>query len=195
MGTAPAQSLIFTEHARTLIRIKARQLCRRPGFSPSDQDDIQQELWLRLAAKAHYFDPARGSLHAFVERVVCSGVCGILRHRRRQRRAQCFRTLSLESTLVEIDGTPTPIGRAISPDDLHRRIGTHPTDDLGRRQQVATLDHALRSMCPALRSLCQRLTSGPAHSAARDLNISRRQVRNAIRVIRRHLERAGFESF
>jgi RNA polymerase sigma-70 factor, ECF subfamily len=192
MGTASAHASIFTEHAKTLIRIKARQLCRRHGFTSSDEDDIQQELWLRLTAKAHYFDPARGSLHAFVERVVCSGVCGILRHRRRQRRAPSFRAISLESTMVEVDGIPSPIGRAISPDDLHRRIGTHPADDLSCRQQVDTLDHALGSMSPSLRNICQRLTSGSAHSTARDLKTSRRQVRNAIRAIRRHLERAGF---
>ena len=192
MGPTPTCPHVFTDHAKKLICIKARQLCRRHGFSPSEQDDIQQELWLRLVAKAHHFDPDRGSLTTFVERVVCSGVCEILRHRRRQRRAPPFRALSLESTIVEFDGTPTPICRTISREDLHRRLGTIATDDVDRHEDAVTLDCALRSMSPLLRSLCQRLSNGSAHFVGRNLNASRRQVRNAIRVIRRHLERAGF---
>jgi hypothetical protein len=143
-------------------------------------------------AKAHHFDPDRGSLTTFVERVVCSGVCEILRHRRRQRRAPPFRALSLESTVVEIDGPPTPICRAISKEDLHRRLGTIATDDVDRHEDAVTLDQAIGSMSPGLRSLCQRLTNHSAHSATRSLNTSRRQVRNAICLIRKHLERAGF---
>jgi len=35
---------IVTEYARTLIRVKAKQLIRRPGFCRSDQDDVEQDL-------------------------------------------------------------------------------------------------------------------------------------------------------
>ena len=195
MGPTPAYPLVFTGHTKKLIQIKARQLCRRHGFSPSEHDDIQQELWLRLVARAHHFNPDRGSPEAFVERVVCSGVCVILRQRCRQRRLPWFQALSLEETMVEIDGTPTPVGQAISKEDLHRRMGTTYTDDVERHEDAVTLDQAIGSMSPGLRNLCQRLANGSAHSAARSLNTSRRQVRNDIRVIHKQLELAGFGFF
>lgn len=37
---------VCTEYARTLIRVKARQIVRRPGFSSSDTDDVEQDLFL-----------------------------------------------------------------------------------------------------------------------------------------------------
>ena len=191
MGPTPARAIVCTDHAQSLIRIKARQLCRRHDFSASEQDDIQQELWLRLVARAHHFNPARGPLNTFIERVVSSGVCTILRQRRRQQRLPWFQALSLEDTMLEIDGTTTPIVQAISAEDLYRRLGTTATDAAKRYEDTVLLNDALRSMSRQLCSLCERLSNGSAHSAARSLNISRRQLRNAIDVIREHLERVG----
>jgi DNA-directed RNA polymerase specialized sigma24 family protein len=94
--------------------------------------------------------------------------------------------------LIEIEGHATQLGRTVSTSDLHRRLGTIPTDDVLRRDDADSLDHALRSLSPQLRTLCRQLTDGSAHAAARELNTSRRQVRNAIRTIRGHLKRAGF---
>ena len=57
---------IVTEYARTLIRVKAKQIVRRPGFSRSDQEDIEQDLVVHLLCQAERFDPERGSLNTFM---------------------------------------------------------------------------------------------------------------------------------
>lgn len=194
MGNAPAGNIVLTDYATTLIRVKARQLCRRTDFSSSEHDDITQELWLRLLTKAHYFDPQRGSLGTFVDRVVCSHVRTILRGRRRQSRLPWSGAISLERTIVEVDGIPTPAYQTISEADLHRRIGTVFTCGAARQEEAAALAHALRSMPARLRDVCQHLREGTISSAARALGTSRRQVRSAKRAVRRYFQRAGLEN-
>lgn len=84
-----------------------------------------------------------------------------------------------------------PIREGLSQEDLRRRLGIGDMNDVERREKAVAVEHALRSMSPHLRDVCRELTDGSILAAARALNASRRQVRNAVRVIRRHLERAG----
>lgn len=65
---------VHTDHARNLIRMKARQLARRPEFQRCDRRDIEQDLWVHVLSQEDRFDPARGSINAFVACVVASGV-------------------------------------------------------------------------------------------------------------------------
>ena len=48
MGPGPARDAVLTAYARMLINKKARQLCRKPGFSRSDQEDPAE---LRLVGR------------------------------------------------------------------------------------------------------------------------------------------------
>ncbi len=121
---------IISDHTERLIACKAGQICRRQEFGAAERDDVQQDLWLHLMTKAHYFDPQRGSPHAFVERVVCSGVSVILRQRRRQRRLPWSQAISLEGACKKIDGRSTPIREGLSQEDLRRRLGTSDLNDV-----------------------------------------------------------------
>ena len=192
MGDLLARDVIVNAYSTSLIQSKARRLCRRPGFSSSEREDLEQEMWLHLVAQAHHFDARRASLNTFVDRAVCSCVAMILRHRQRSKRASGFGTLSLESTLIEVDGQATPAREAISPDDLHRRTGAGFHGAAVRWEEVEAIAYALNAMPPESRDLCHRLMRGTVNSVAGDLGLSRQQVRGAISAIRRHLEQAGF---
>jgi DNA-directed RNA polymerase specialized sigma24 family protein len=72
---------IVTEYARTLIRVKAKQIVRRPGFSRSDQADVEQDLVVHLLCQAEHFDPERASLNTFIARVIDSAVAMLVRER------------------------------------------------------------------------------------------------------------------
>ena len=74
MSQVPRGSHVCTEYARTLIRVKARQIVCRPGFSRSDTGDVEQDLYLHLLSQAQQFDPTRGSINTFIARVVDSAV-------------------------------------------------------------------------------------------------------------------------
>jgi hypothetical protein len=56
--------------ASQLIRQKARQLVRHPGFSKSDRPDIEQELAIELVQKYDQFDPERARETTFIARVL-----------------------------------------------------------------------------------------------------------------------------
>ena len=87
MTKASRHDEFFNDYARTLIRVKAKQLVRRPGFSRSDQEDVEQDLFLHLLRQVQHFDPTRGSLNTFVARVVNSAAAMLVRERGRNKRS------------------------------------------------------------------------------------------------------------
>ena len=109
----------------------------------------------------------------------------ILRQRRRRRRLPWDQAFSLEGVLVETDHDAAPLGRTVTTADLHRRLGTVSHNHVDRHDEAAALDDAMRSLSPRLRKVCRQLADGSVHAAARRLNTSRRQLRNAMRRIRR----------
>ncbi len=183
---------VLTDYAKSLIRFKARQLARRTGFSRSDQEDLEQDLWLSLLDKANQFDPKRASLDTFIDRVVNTSIRMILRERNRQKRAHGFRAASLGGTISQKGGRPEPLGATLGEADRCRHTGRVPNDDVARKESDDAVDHALDVMPEDLRDVCRRVMGGSIASAARELGTSRRQIRNALAESRPWLERAGF---
>ena len=183
---------VLTDYAKSLIRFKARQLARRSGFSRSDEDDLEQELWLALLDKADQFDPQRASLDTFIDRVVNTSIRMILRERNRQKRANGFRAASLGGTISQKGGRPEPLSATLGEADRCRHTGRVPNDDVARKERGDAVDHALEAMPGDLRDICRRVMGGSIASAARELQTSRRQIRNALAESRPWLERAGF---
>ena len=186
---------VLTDYAKSLIRFKARQLARRSGFSRSDEEDLEQELWLALIDKADQFDPQRASLDTFIDRVVNTSIRMILRERRRQKRANGFRAASLSGTIAQKSGRSESLGATLGEADRCRHTGSVPNDDMARRERDDAVDHALGGMPEHLRDVCRRVMGGSISSAARELGTSRRQIRNALAESRLWLERAGFGDF
>lgn len=190
MGASPHRDAILTNSARSLIQFKARQLTRRNGFSQSDEEDLVQELTLRLLQKAHLYDPSRGaSINTFADRVVHSAVKMILRDRRRQKRAAGYTAVSLESSTVDVDDRPVALGDLLSTTDQQRRALTEPHLSGDDRDAVR---HAIETLPPELAEIAQRLKEASVASVARALGVSRRQLYASIAQIRQHFEEAGF---
>jgi len=183
-----APNEVCNEYASTLIRVKARQLIRRPGFSRSDEGDIVQKLNLHLLRQAQHFDPTRSSLNTFIARVVDSAVAMLLRDRGRLKRAPADGTeiQSLE-VMVEVRGEPpTPLWATISLADLDRRTGGLSQPNTAIFENAEAFAAAMESMSPEHRDICCRILGGSR------AGLSRRKVRAAMVVIRQHFERAGF---
>lgn len=193
MGASPVRSDVLTAYARILIQRKARQLCRKPGFSRSDQEDLVQELTLRLLQKADCYDPERGaSIDTFADRVINSAVRMILRDRRRIKRAAGLTASSLEGTAIELDGKPMRLVDSISSEDSQRRTLKEPGELTSR--DIAELAQLVESLPPDLREIAQRiLHGGTVASIAREKRESRRQIYNAIRRAKAYFQEAGFD--
>jgi RNA polymerase sigma factor (sigma-70 family) len=191
MGVHPVHAALTTEYVQKLISIKARQLVRKPGFSRSDQPDIAQELVAHILKAAHLFDPARGSVCTFIARVVDSAVAMILRDRRRLKRAAGFRVLSLADPAFSGTDRESTLAETIEEADLRRRCGgTCRRDD---EDCVRTIDLAqiLASLPPHLQEMAVWLKEEREAAVARDLGLSRRQVRKAVSQIREAFEAAA----
>jgi len=184
-------SVLLHEYTQRLIRIKARQMTIRPGFSRSDYDDLEQELACFLLQRVGRFDPGRASLETFVSRVVDSAVATILRDRNRIKRGAGQAPASLDTPVTQADGAAASPRDLLTEADSRRRTGTSPDEPVTVRDRAEAVERAVRGLPRDLREICRRLTCGAPASVARDLDMSRRQVRKAIEEIRRHFDDAG----
>ena len=189
----PDAAVLLTAYARSLIRHKSRELCRRPGFSRSDEPDLAQDLTLALLRKAHLYDPGRGaSVDTFAGRVIDSEVKMILRARRRKKRAAGYLARSLDADPTDAAGAPGPLADALSDVDRSRRGRLATADPAAAAETAEALRHALAGLPPfeaeVARHLCECRS---AASVARVMQVSRRRVRAAVEQIRRRCADAG----
>ncbi len=190
MGATFRSDAVLTAYAKSLIRFKAKQLSRKPGFTKTDQEDLEQELTAQLLARAHLFDPTRASANTFADRVIKSAIAMMLRDRRRQKRAAGFAAQSLERTFVAQDHGITSLRDALGFADLGRRLGKG-DEETRRSELVVAVNQVLESLPPDLQNICRRLISGSLAEVARELEMSRHRLRHAIERIRKHFETAG----
>ena len=191
MGVHLVHAALATEYVQKLISIKARQLVRKPGFSRSDQPDVEQELVAHILKAAHLFDPARGSVRTFIAQVVDSAVAMILRDRRRLKRAAGFRVLSLADPAFSGTDRESTLAETIENADLRRRCGGACRRDDEDRVRTIDLAQILAGLPPHLQEMAVWLKEESEAAVARDLGISRRQVRKAVAQIREAFEAAG----
>ena len=180
-----------------LIRIKAAQLCRRRDFSKSDAEDLQQSMLVQLLEKCHLYDPARGSVEAFVTTVINSCVRMELRRRDCLKRSGERAAVSLERTPIECDGDSVPLKACIRDDDLRRKTGAGvrtPIDSLELSEAVA---HAFRQLSRDDQELLMHIAEKGVASASREWTkrrgrtVSRRQVYNELAKMRDRFKASG----
>jgi DNA-directed RNA polymerase specialized sigma24 family protein len=193
MSNASGKEFVLTDYARNLIRIKARQLSRQRNFRHAEEEDLRQELWMAVVNQADKFDPSRASVDTFIDRVVNSAVVMLARERQREKRAEGYLAISIDSTFTS-SASKEPIAAQISPDDLYRRTRVVPADPVAVRERKEAVDAALEGMPSELRDTCGRLMKGSIASASREEGISRRQIRKALAAARRFLERSGLDA-
>ncbi len=186
MPDGPARDAVLTAYASSLIRVKTRQLSRKPGFRRSDEDDLVQELTIALIEKSHLFDPTRGAASTFADRVIRTKVAMLLRDRSRLKRAAGLRAQSLESGVSHSDNTSLW-------DSLTSNANEWEAVEQGDLK--VAIARAIESLPADLQEISRRLKTDAVAAVARDMRISRRQVRNAVERIRAHFVNQGFGDF
>jgi DNA-directed RNA polymerase specialized sigma24 family protein len=195
MGAEAIRAALTTSYVKKMLRVKARQLVRRPGFSRSEEWDIRQDLAAHVLAKARLYDPARASVHTFISRIVDSAVAMILRTRRRLKRAAGFRAESLEGTVIEGNREETSLGETLEEGSPRQGAGSWEEADPGHHDDQVDVAGVLATFPPDLREVALRLADGTEASIAQEMGISRRRVRKTISDIRKRFERAGLKEF
>lgn len=171
--------------AANLIRRKAQQLSRRPGFSRSDEDDLKQGMLLYLWTASRLFNPARGNIEAFIVTAVRSWMDMEVRRRRAEMRFTGVPDTSLDSTLVNCgEGEFSAMADLIGTADANRRLGREAHEllaDLDLREAVARVTSRLtQSELQFMRDVID----GGVAGAARKRRVSRRQILAKLAAIR-----------
>ena len=192
MGTHVVHAALTTPYIATLIRIRAGRLARQPGFRRAEQEDLEQELAAAILKRAHYYDPARGAVNTFIDRAVTSAAATIVRQRRRVTQVATDRVISLDRTHVTSQSQrETPLSQFVTADDLLRRWGGDSTSAEKNAAPPVDVGAALAGLAPELRNLALRLAQDGERAVAREMGISRRQLRKLIDDLRDALWHAG----
>ena len=84
-----ARAALWTQHEAVILctaAAYARRLTITGGTQYADAEDVQQEILLRAWSELPSFDPARGAMSTWVDRVARSRICNILERRSAKKR-------------------------------------------------------------------------------------------------------------
>ncbi len=160
----------LNEYARTLIRVKARQLVRRPEFSRADTEDIEQDLAIQIHLKIAQYDSNRSSLNTFLARVVDSSVAMMIRDRGRIKRGGGLRRKHSIDHDTPSHGTGCELGQTRTRIDVTSVLDELPGD---------------------LRELCGQLMLEKRSKVLKQRNVSPRRFESSLNLIREHFQKKG----
>jgi|YNPNPStandDraft_1061719.scaffolds.fasta_scaffold00077_41 RNA polymerase sigma-70 factor (ECF subfamily) len=191
----PENEPILDGFAERLIRHKARQLARLPGFTWSDRDCIEQELRLKLLKHAASYDPQQGHRHAFVTALVQRQAANVLRAKRAEKRDH--RHVHSLSAVVAADKEEGPVVLAdtISRRHLDARLGRATREEHELAALAMDVHDVIASLPPELGELARRLKTDSLSQIARDLGIPRTTLADRVRKLRRYFEQAGLRDY
>lgn len=186
------QAIVTHPFTVTLIKIKANQFCRRADFSRSDYNDLRQDMCVYLLEKAHLFDPARGTLQAFVISALKTWAAMRVRYRKRTKRFEGLKALSLEGTVVDERGDENvTLGEVLLEEDGQRLTRTYPISQVEHFELREAIEAAMQSLSAEDRELLAEVTENGITSTAKSRGVSWRQVKNAMVRTRQHFENFG----
>ncbi|MEO0474353.1 MAG: hypothetical protein AAF085_00085 [Planctomycetota bacterium] len=190
---ASSHPVVTHPYAATLIRIKARQLCRRTDFRRCDVEDLQQSMWAYLIEKASLYDPQRANIEAFVTNLVTTWVKMELRKRGREKRRLACRDVSLDSTMVESDGDQVPLASVLGEADLLRRLGQVVESSIDRVDLREAIAHAMSQMTADERELVFDVMNTGITATAQRHNVSPSTVRRYLNRMKHLFREAGLD--
>lgn len=183
------------EYAEKVIRIRARQLVRKAGFSESDCEDLLQDMKFDLWRRLSKFDPSKAPhskapRKAFIDRVVRHKVASILEGRKAQLRDYRRERGSLNDLLGTPDGKPAERGDSVDQNEACRRTGGPGRSAEDLRDLAIDIAAVVSNLPLELRDLCQLLMTETPTEVSRETSTAPGTLYDARRKIRRRFEDA-----
>lgn len=172
--------------SRSLIRVKARRLCRSRGFNPSDLPCVEQELWLHLAARVDGFDPSAGRWECWASVILDRRCVSIWRQRNAEMRSPDREVCSLDDQVFDADG------RAVPRHETTSEAANDPTRPRDRERDIA---YVIASVPDDLRAVALGLAFGTPNSVCAELGISRRAMAKAVEQLREIFRSADLNEY
>jgi len=179
-------------YAAKLIRIKARQLVGKAGFTENDRNDLEQELMIDLLQRIRHFNPAKAKKTTFMTRIVERHMATLLE----ARNARCRNwRLCLESLNACRENEK---GDTIELIDLIDGDGNLGDPDREPRQASVTdlrmdMQRVIEALPTDLRDLCDRLRESNMAEIARELGVARTTLYDKLTRIREVFRKAGLD--
>ncbi len=185
-GNRPGPLPQADEYVARLVTAKARQLIRTAGFRLSDREDIEQDLTVHLLEHLPEYDPARSSLHTFMDRLVENAAADLIRYRMAGMRDPRRLERSLDEPVTDAEGRQADVASTLA------GSGKTPGE---LRDAAVDLARAMDKLEPRLRLVCERLPVATPQEIADELGVTRRTVYRWIGEIRALFEEAGLGDY
>lgn len=185
----------ITKFAAQLIRRKARELAARSGFSPSDRDDIEQELRLILLRRLDKFDPSVAHYNAFVTTVIERYSATILEHRCAESRSHRRYGGSLNQLVDDGDGNKIEMGATLPEDQQCVRTGARFRSGEELHDLATDVAQLIADLPPEVADICERLKRDTISVVARDLGMPRSTLRDLLKGVRSRFECCGMREY
>lgn len=183
------------KYAKGLIHKKAKQLIGRVGFTQSDLEDIQQDLYVKLLKHLAAFDANLAHPNVFITTIVERHVANILRDKsaeKRDHRRVCSLNIivgSAEDGAVELSDTVS------DREDNARRCRSSRSLQEQTEMRIDIAEH-LGKLAEELNRVCKRLMAGDSVSQiSRDIGIPRTTLQDRIRKLRDRFEEDGLKDY
>ncbi len=164
-------------YATWYAKKKARELVGHFGFTSSDQDDIEQSLLLSLMERWPKYEASECSPQEFISWAIGKGVAEQVREQQARNRFEPTDGLSLED-LVNDEDELLPAS-CVQADHA-------PVIDLS-----LDIEQVLANLPPDVQETARLLKTENISETARQLGVSRRTIRDRMRIIGQALVRAG----
>lgn len=170
--------LVGDASTQALIKSKARTLCCQQALPGADEDDLVQLALIQLFLNAHRYDARRGTIEAFVIKILTNCFRMELRARRALKRGGYQQLASIDEEFG--GGAAFTMASGLSQEDGRRRQELWERAELESWELAEDLRLAMERLCPADRDLIEHVAAHGSTKTAREWS------RRTGRVVDRH---------
>jgi RNA polymerase sigma-70 factor, ECF subfamily len=184
----------FSPALAAIVRQKARQVVRRPGFTSGEFEDIAQTLSAKLVQGFSKFDEQRGTVEALAQVAANRCVASLIRERNAAKRG-LGSTVSLQATIKLDDGECGELAATIGKRELVARTSTGVLNEQFALEMKLDVSAVLAQLPHADRQLMHRLKWKSVAQVARDLGIPPTTIHSRLSKYRQQFEDDGLKEY
>lgn len=169
---------------------KAYALSRQFGFSPDDREDIEQDMMLYLYEALQSYNPKKGAVSTFVDRIATHWVGMAIRTRSAIKRDYRAILCSLDDFLTAGDEDSGRIADSISIEDLP--VEQMPLGCIEQVELAIDINRVITGLPSELKELSEALMTQTIQEYCRSTSTPRSTVDSRVKKLRKIFTRAGF---
>ena len=182
------------DFTRALIRRKAMQVARSGGFTPSDREDLEQELYMRILQAWRQFDPDQSHPKKFLTTVVERHAATLIRQRRANKRDD--RTCTSLSLHIDAPRESLQVvGDAVTNHQLDARLGRKRREHTDLAELRADLAEVMATLPTHWQDFLERRKTYSVSEIATQLQLPRSTLNSWMAQIQARFIAAGIHDY